>query len=181
MPRPKSSDKTGQRCIIGNAKFAANRVASNTRAKLFDINSIWIYDNLLGRHARLNKTISLDFSDHKDARSCGEIEPLGPLQQISEAQSPPMFRHPDFRPVVFKKQRAARTQTGFDSTPVESAIALIDKVRPLPFKLSACSAGKEHSVTQVESGTSQTERIRGDQLHRYFRVINARQTIIAYY
>ena len=117
----------------------------------------------------------------EDARCRGEIQSLRSFQQISKAQSPPMFRHPNFRPVVFKKQRAARTQTGFDSTPVESAIALIDKVRPLPFKLSACSAGKEHSVTQVESGTSQTERIRGDQLSRYFRFINARHTIIAYY
>src|SRR5207245_3391468 len=125
--------------------------------------------------------ISLDFSYHKDARICGEIEPLGPLQQISEAQSPPMFRHPDFRPVVFKKQRAARTQTGFDSTPVESAIALIEEVGRLLFNLSINSIGKEHSVAQVESGARETERIRPDQLHRYFRVINARQTIIAYY
>src|SRR6266567_7738195 len=92
-----------------------------------------------------------------------------------------MFCHPNLRTVVFKKQRPARTQTGFDSSPVESAVALINKVGLLPFNLSACSIGKEHSVAQVESGPSQTERIRRDQVNRYFHFIDARQMIITYY
>src|SRR5437763_502930 len=146
MPRPKSSDKTGQSCIIRNAKFAANRVASNTRAKLFDINSIRIYDDFFWRHARLYKIVSLNFSNHKDAGCRGEIKSLAPREQFAQTQAPPMFRHPNFRPVVFKKQRAARTQAGFDSSPVESAIALIEEVGRLLFNLSASSIGKEHSV-----------------------------------
>ena len=94
MPRAECSDETGQGCIISNAKLAANRVASNAGAKFFDINSIWIYDNLLGRYARLNKIASLDFSNHKDARRCGEIEPLAPLKlQLGENKpSPECYR-----------------------------------------------------------------------------------------
>src|SRR5207244_2221463 len=151
--------KTSRRCIISNAKLATNRDASNSRMKLFDIDPIRIYDGSFGRHACFNKIASLDFSDDEDARCRGEIQSLRSFQQISKAQSPPMFRHPNFRPVVFKKQWPARTQAGFDSTPIESTVALIDEVGRRCFHLSASASGEEHSVAKIKSGARETERI----------------------
>src|SRR3989442_727119 len=181
MPRPKCSDEAGQRFLISKAKFAANPVASNSRMKLFDIDSIRIYHDFFGPHTRLNKIVSLDFGDDKDARCHGEIQSLASLQQVSNSLAAPVFRHPNFRPVIFQKQWPARTQAGFDSTPIKSTVALIDKIRRCGFHLRASAIGKEQAVVQVERGASETEWIRLDQLNRYFRIINASQTVIAYY
>ena len=91
-----------------------------------------------------------------------------------------MFPHPNFRPVVFKKQWPARTQAGFDTSPVESTVALIDKRWLLRLNLLHGVVRKKQVVVDVEGCARRANRFRPDYLERSLALIKPRNLIVAH-
>src|SRR5260370_27272148 len=155
MPGAKGAYETRQCFLFRNSKFLTDGGAPDTGSKLFDIYSIWIHYDLVRRYAGLEQIIPFHVGDDENTGGSSEIESFASFEQIRQAHAPPVFRHPDFRTVVFQQQRPARAQAGLDTGPIEATVALINKVWRLPGNLGARSCGKKQTIAQTKTRTGQ--------------------------
>src|ERR1043165_4011858 len=129
MPGTKRSDKPDERFIIFNLKLAPHSFAADVWLKTLGINAVRIDHNLLVFDSDAQKIAPLDFGDDEDARGGFQIESLVAFQQSEPADAIPVTPDPNFRAVVFEKERPCGLQTRLDTGPAETAVALIDEIR----------------------------------------------------
>src|SRR6266567_6378586 len=180
MPRSECADETGERFMLGHAKLAPNCGASYAGLKFFRINAIWIDDNFFVRNSAAQQIPPFDCGDHKDSGRHCQIQTLETRQQRDHAGDIPVLSNPNFRPVVFQKERYAGAQARFNSSRGETTIALIDQVDRALFDLSQCARRKNQIVMQIESRAAYPDSLGMNYLQRQLLFVQTRNTIVAY-
>src|SRR4029079_8413592 len=103
-------------------------VPSDARPKPLDINTIRIDNNLLRRHATRLQVSAFNIGDHKNTRRRVKVQSLVSLQQFETPHAIPVPAHPNFRPVVFEKQRPPRAVRRHHAGPTKPRVSLINEI-----------------------------------------------------
>ena len=92
-----------------------------------------------------------------------QVQPLESFQQRNHSRHVPVLADPNFRSVVFEKQRHARLQTRLDPGPGEAAIALVNKIDGIVFDLSKTPAEKIRLLRRSRGRARGANRLGIDQ------------------
>src|SRR6185369_422880 len=128
VPRSKRPNKTRNNLIIPNSEFTPRFNTANTRSKRLDVNTIRIDNNLLRCHATRLQVPALNIGDDKNTRRCVKVQSLVSLEQFETPHAVPVASHPNFRPVVLKKQRPLRAIRGHHTGPAKPRVSLINEI-----------------------------------------------------
>src|ERR1044071_3728865 len=179
VPRSKRSDKTRDDLILPNTKFPPDFRTANTRSKALDINAIRINNDLLRRDTTRLQVAAFDIRDDKNTRRRVKVQSLVSLQQIEAADPVPVPPHPNFRAVVFEKQRPLRAIRRHDAGPAKPRVSLINEIRISLFDQRHRAACEHEVVVNVEECACVAAGLRRNHRETFVRNIHPGDEIVA--
>ncbi len=179
MPWTKRPDKTRHDLIVSNTKLTPSLRPADARSKALHVNAIRIDDDLIRRDAARLEVSSLDVRNDKNTRRSVKVQSLVSLQQIETAHAVPVPAHPNFRTVVFEKQRALRAVRGHNTGPAKPRVPLIDEIGIDLLNQRRRATCENKIVMNLEKCARAAAGLRRNHREAIFRGVETRNEVVA--